>query len=667
MICQVTPDELLLADMLPAFCPPPQVDSWEWICEHGRMPNGVPFDGDKIPWCKGVCAAFDDPETREIDLQWGTRLGKTTISIQLMGKAAAVHPRPGLFTTSTQKLSERTVSNKIYPVLDAIHETAKQLPSMRFRKMTEIPLTGSPIYVAWSGSDTMLADLSAFYGFGNEVDKWSMIERASGDAGEGDALAQFFERFKEFYNYKIILECSPSTKANSRIEKRRLLGNNCRYEVPCPRCGGHQALRLGKEGEPGGIWWDRKPDGTSDPMIARNTARYVCLHCRYEIGNSERPKMMRRGVWVPEGCHVDKRGRVRGTPARGPRIWSSQLSSLYSLQLNWGDVAEKFIQDNKSTASLRTFQNCWLAETFEPFKTKSEPEQIGERLTVDLARGVIPKWATHLFAAVDRQETHWVYLIVACGPRQEEHVVAHGTLDTLAELESEVIRKTFEHEDGGEPMCPCLTVIDCGFQTKTIYEFCSKFKKTTHKVLPIKGANTDLAGEPYTRKIIGIDEGKSARTKKILIRKGFGLIRIRVNPFYYEPIIADQLEYLSPGEAGALTFHSECRNDLDFLRQLCNGAESEEPSKTDPDRHLWVKRWKSEANDYRDCKRYARCGMDYHFKRNWMNAENRQGPKQAASQRTVVESKEEPVRGRDRHRARERFRFSRQSERRRRR
>lgn len=655
MICEVPESEVLLGDLLPAFCPPPKIDSWEWICEHGRMPNGVPFDGDRIPWCKGVCAAWDDPETREIDLQWGTRLGKTTISIQLLGKSAAVAPRPGLFTTSTQRLSERTVANKIYKVLDAIHQTASQLPSSRFRKLTEIPLSSSPWYVAWSGSDTMLADLSAFYGLGNEVDKWSMIEKGSGEVGEGDALDQFFERFKEFYNYKLLLECSPSTKANSRIEKRRLLGNNCSYNVPCPKCGGHQALRLGKEGEPGGIWWDRTPDGESDPALARKTARYVCLHCRYEIPNSKRPLMMRRGVWVPEGCYADKRGRVRGTPVRGPRIWSSQLSSLYSLQLSWGDIAEKFLQTKGSTRSLRTFVNGWLAETYEPFKSKSEPEQVGERLTVDTPRCVIPRWATHVFAAVDRQEDHFVYMVVACGPREQEQIIDHGTLDTLAEVEKFVVRREFEHEDGEAPLCPALTVIDCGFQTKSIYEFCSKFKKTRHQVLPIKGANTDLGGEPWVRKIIGISEGKSARTKKRLIRSGFGLIRIRVNPFYYEPIIADQLEELKPGETGALTLHNECKHDVDLLRQLCNGAESEQPSKTDPDRHLWVKRWEGEPNDYRDCKRYARCGMDFYFKRRWSRVNERQGAKKAEKVRPAKAAEQQPQQGQ----MRERFRFDR--------
>jgi hypothetical protein len=61
-----------------------------------------------------------------------------------------------------------------------------------------------------------------------------------------------------------------------------------------------------------------------------------------------------------------------------------------------------------------------------------------------------------------------------------------------------------------------------------------------------------------------------------------------------------------------------------LLRDLCNGAESSEPSKTDPNRHLWVKRWENEPNDKRDAKKYARAAIDYRFKRNWRLAEKRQ-------------------------------------------
>lgn len=626
MICEVTPAESFLADLLPAFLPRPIEGTWDWINEHGRMPDGTPFDGDRIPWARGVCDAWDDPQTREIALQWGTRLGKTTLGLQIIAKSAATKPMPGLFATSTQSLAKRIVRNKIYPVLNAVWQTRNLLPDERWWTVEEVRLKNSPWAVAWSGSDTQLADLSAYYGYANEIDKWSMAEKLSGDAGEGDPLDQFMERFKEFADAKILFECSPSTKRHSRIEKKLLASNNCRYWVGCPKCGARQVLILGTANpESGGILFDREANGEMDPAVARDSARYVCRHCRYEIHDDQRPRMMRGGVWVPEGCSADKRGRIVGTPRRGSRLWGSQLSSLYSLQMRWGDIAEKFVQSVGNPRNLRMFVNGWLSETWEPYKSKNEPQQVGDRLTVGVATGSIPAWATWLFAAVDIQDDHYVWVAVACGPEERVHLVDHGTCATLDDIESEVIKRRFLHEDGGEPLWPATTLIDCGFRTKDVYSFCQRFRGTPHLVRPCKGANTDCAGEAYESKVIGVNESKnSARTKKLLVRAGRGLTRVRVNPFYYEPIIQEQLDQRQPGEDGSLSLHASARHDEDLLRQLCNGAESPEPSKSDPDRHLWVKRWDNEPNDFRDGLKYARCAMDVRFKLNWRMVEKRQ-------------------------------------------
>lgn len=625
MICELSPFQSFIAELSPALAPRAPLGSWDWICEYGRMPNGRAFDGDKIPWCRGVCEAWDSPETREIDLQWGTRLGKTTIGLQLMAKVAATKPMPGLFASSTQKLAQRTVRNKIYKVLESVEATRAQLPEPRWRSVEEIRLRDSIWAVAWSGSDTQLADLSAFYGYANEIDKWTMNEKMGGDAGEGDPLAQFEERFKEFPNAKLLFECSPSTSRYSRIEKKLLASNNCRYWVPCPKCGVHQVLRLGS-GEPGeaGIIFDRTRDGTVDPARARATARYACAHCRYEIYDEQRHAMMRRGEWAPEGCSVDKRGRVIGTPRRDARRWGGQLSSLYSLQLRWGDIAEEFANTIGNIGKLRMFKNGWLAETWEPHKIKNEPEEVGRRLATDVPPGVMPLWSTWLVASIDCQDDHFVYWVEAAGPEEREHLVAHGTAESLEWIEENVIRRKFEHQDGGDPLWPAVTLLDSGFRTADAYKFCQKFRGTPHRVMPCKGANTDCGGEAYEVKVIGINEGKNVRTKRALVAAGRGLTRIRVNPYYYEPIIQEQLDARGPDEPGAFSLNSEAATDLDLLRQLCNGAEASEPSKTDPDRHLWVKRWPSEPNDFRDTKKYARAALDWLFRRNWKRADVRQ-------------------------------------------
>src|SRR4051812_9422588 len=110
-----------------ALRPRPRVDSWEWINKHGRDSKGRLFDGEKMPWLKGVCGAWDDPNVRKIVLMWGTRLGKTLGSHELMACAMSNNPMPGIYATATDKLAKRTVREKIYKILEQVKQTRWQL------------------------------------------------------------------------------------------------------------------------------------------------------------------------------------------------------------------------------------------------------------------------------------------------------------------------------------------------------------------------------------------------------------------------------------------------------------------------------------------------------------------------------------------------------------
>lgn len=644
MICEVQQPAFLVPGVLAALRPRAKVRAWDWICKYGRMPSGTPFDGDRIPWSKGVCDAYDDPNTRSVTLMWGTRLGKTITALQLMACMMATNPMKGLFSQSTQSLVKRTVNERIYPMLEAIDATREQLPPENLRAWTRIALSNSSWNVTWSGSATQLADIDAFYGHAGEVDKWSFNEVLGGEGGEGDALDQWEERFKENPDHKKLFECSPTTKKKSRIYKKLLASNNCRFFVPCKKCQRRQVLKFGGKDvlETGGLLFDKLPDGRLDAGLARETARYVCQYCKQEIYDEDRFAMMRAGVWAPEGCFVDKRGRVQGNPVRSSRHWGGQLSSLYSLQMCWGDLAEKFVNSVGNPRSLQMFVNGWLAEVWDTARSQSEPEEVATRLATTVPRGIIPAWATWLFAAVDVQHDRFVFVVVACGPEEQIAIVDHGEVDTLAEIKASVIEKEFPHQDGGPPLSPAVVGIDCGFKTRDVYAFCQEYRKTAKIVVPVKGANTDCGGEPYEAVVIGLKEATNSRTKKVMRLAGRGLTRIRVSPFYYEPIIQQQLEEIPQGDFGSLSLNEQAANDADLVRQLCNAEESPEPSKMDPDRHLWVKRWENEPNDLRDALKYARCLMDWHFKRNWSKATRRQVQRVDVSRQAPTHKEAEP-------------------------
>ncbi|MCZ6655562.1 MAG: phage terminase large subunit family protein [Planctomycetota bacterium] len=625
-----TPDgqPIFSTDVWEVLKPRPEYRSWDWICSEGRTPEGEPFDPGMMPWAEGVCDAFDDPDNREIVLPWGTRLGKTMICLQLDCCVMVMNPGPGLFATSREKLAVRVVSEKFYKMFAAIPILNRQMRPDNRRSVHKIVLDDSTWAVAWSGSQSMLADWSAKYGHASEVDKWDRSQTKGGESFEGDTLAQWDERFKDQTEHKKLIESSPTLKGKSRIEARYETSNQCLYEPPCPHCGHHQPLTMGGRSVPHGLKWDSLKDGTMDAELARETARYVCRQCQKDIHDEHRFRMMSDGIWVPKGCAA-KDGKVTGKPHRSIRVWGGRLSSLYSLQLRWGDIAGKFCEVRNKPPLLQMFVNGWLAEVWERFTKKSDPQEVGDRLETSAQRGVIPSAATWLFGAVDVQADHFVWTAVAVAQGERIYLVDWGFLDTWGEVQAHLIDKEFPFEgDHVEPMMPCVVGVDSGdgLRTKEVYSFCREHSRTGRQVLPCKGANTNCGGKPWVDTLVAGEGVRQGAVKLAALRGTRGLTLVRVNPFYWEPVIEKALS-LHPGDEGSLSIPAGAHDDEELLWQLCNGVQTNTPSKMDPDKLIWEKRWDDRANDYRDTLKYALCLMDRKFRGDWSRARQRQNAK----------------------------------------
>ena len=84
------------------------------------------------------------------------------------------------------------------------------------------------------------------------------VDRFPPSAGtEGDPVKLAVKRSTTFWNRKVILTSTPTTKGASRIEAAWEESDQRVYEVPCPVCGGYQALAVGagqvgegRQGEP---------------------------------------------------------------------------------------------------------------------------------------------------------------------------------------------------------------------------------------------------------------------------------------------------------------------------------------------------------------------------------------------------------------------------------
>lgn len=602
-----------------AFTPRESLCMLDWCRLNVVTDQGRPYDHAAYPHLGapgGPCDAYDDPKVRTLSFQFATRLGKTFFGQCATLKTADCDPAPQMLVSSNEKLAKEVMSRTYAMIHRRDRLNRKLLKKPVDQRQDLIEFRECRVYAAWARSAATLADKNIKVGHANELDDWEHRSTSR----DGDPQKLFSDRFKDFQSVrKIVFESVPKVKGRSRIEALRLAGTNCRYEVPCPACKRYQKLDWSR------ITWEKDPSGKQNPALAKETAAYRCQHCETMLHDHTRAWMIRRGVWVPEGCMAIDAEALRvaehelqrevgtprayvwrgwrgaswitGTPIRDGEDASYQLGSQYALSLRWGDLAKEFVTSCKKPQLLRNTINQWMGETWEASQSQTDPEKVGARLRTELKRGIVPEWGVFLTFQADRQAADGGYIpwsVMAHGTQERSHVVDYGIARTLDEAYTQHIRQQYQHADGGNTLAPAISVVDSGFDTKNTYDFCAAHAD----VFPCKGSSTSMGGQPY--RIVRL-EGGATRTG------ADGQTLIHVDTDFWETDLQHRLEDLRPGDEGCLSLCYEAACDQEFLEQLCNGQMAEVHDSRGNAKLLWVKKEESAPNDFRDGVRYGLC------------------------------------------------------------
>lgn len=557
----------------------------------GTETAGQPFSLAAFPHSDGPLNSFFDPTVRRIVLQWGTRLGKTTLCLSLAAYVAATNPRNMMFSSPDKAASGKVVGSRLYPILESTDGVKDQLLPAHRRSVLQVKLAACRIFVGWSGSASSLADVGAAYGIGNEIDKWD-----SNASTEADPLDLFLNRFKGFPYHKIILESTPTIHGQSRVESALLKSNQHQRYVPCPHCGEFQILRKGDREGPGGFKGWQNGKGETDPDYASQNCWYQCEMCELRIENHHRKPMLRKGVWVPNGCRINVHREILGTAdkAGADSHGFGPLPSWYALTETWGAFARQWLQAQGQPRKLQDVVNSYMAETWKVKKSKSTEDEIAARITGTHRRGLIPAGVLFIVIAIDRQWADGGFVkwaAVGHGLEDQAWLVDWGIDTTLEALWHSVIRRTFPRSDQQPGLTPVLTAVDSGWDPKTTYEFVN-----THPgVIAVKGAGTDLGGLPYRN--VTLDNGTVGG-------KGQPLTHIATD--FWETNLQYRMDERLPGESGSLTLCAEAGADRKLLKELCNATLSDKLDSRGNAKMQWVKK-DDGPNDWRDAIRYGLC------------------------------------------------------------
>lgn len=604
-----------------AFRPRADVRMLDWCVDNVVTDEGRAYDHAAYPHLGapgGPFDHYDDPHCRTVALQWATRLGKTFSGQCFLVKTAACDPAPMIFASAAESLLKRSLA-RCYQMIRKRPQLRDLLKyqSENKQKQDLIEFNECQIAGAWARSTTSLADMNRKIGHAGEIDKWEHLSTSK----ESDPQKLFDDRFKDLQHVrKVTYESTPAFKNSSRVERLRLAGSNCSFYVPCPHCKKYQTLEFGDGKEPGGMRFGRDQSGRHDETIAKATAYYECRHCGKKCGNDHRSWMMRRGVWAPDGCGIKDKTALRmtekllrdrsgyrwqgwkqakwisGTPLRDGEAFSSQLSSLYALSLDWGDIAKEFVGTRGKPHLFRNFIQQWLAQTWDVRENQQTWEQLHQRMVIDVPQGVVPLGFSLVTMGIDKQKDHYVYDVEAWAEGQASHTVAYGTCESIEELEN-VLRTRWSHQDGGDAVPLKLALIDSGYRPADVFALVRACKKKRIPLMACRGSSTALTSY-YQKKKNGPKTSAP------------GMWVVWVDTNSTQDRLEQQLHSLKPEDPGGASLYSASAGEhQDYLEQLLNDAAFSDLDGKNNVRENWQRIDEDTPNDYRDAKRYAFVAM----------------------------------------------------------
>lgn len=404
--------------------PAPPLDTVSWCERELRLPAETsaapgPFDLSSRPFWREPLALMDDPDVRSITIMGGAQdLGKTVLLEAMALSRAKCDPAPSMLAGPDQD-AMRELRDKVYGMGEASPAIAPLLPAERLRNDRWIDLGTMLLYLAYSGSAQRLRARACKNVFCTEIDVWHHDPRLGSPA----RLIQ--ARTKAFLECKIVYESTP-TDDGSEIAAFYYRGDQRRFVVPCPTCNHFQELRFfphtrGRFAGRGGVAGLQDQHGAWLTAEQARAAAYYLGECGCRIRSERKAEMVADGLWCPKGQTV-KSGKLAGTPARGPRNSSYQLSSLYASNQSFGDVAEAYLE-HREAHQLRAFWNNWLGLPDRAASKVPDWKSLGQKLAFQHRRGTVPADAYFLTSAADVQADRTRSAVRAWGDKRSSWLV----------------------------------------------------------------------------------------------------------------------------------------------------------------------------------------------------------------------------------------------------
>jgi len=460
----------------------PDPSMWvdEWADEYMRIPRdtGAAEPGKyrtvRTPYAREPmrCLSPAHPCKRVVTMV-ASQLMKTQIALNWIG--ALIHMVPSNILTLLPSLGlAKRVSSRIGKTIKATPVLRERVAASRSRDsrntMDTKEFEGGSLFVTTAGSAANLAELSARYVYGDEIDRWEVDVGEEGDPIElAETRGSTFGRNAKFY-----FSSSPTIKGASRIDDLFEGSDQRYYYVPCPTCGHMQTLE-----------WERLHYSQDFSVV-----HYECAgpECDVLIEEHHKGDMLARGEWR---AHAKGDGETVGF----------HLNALYSPLgwTGWKSLAKQFEKAKKAQAKgdlepMQVFYNTRLAKVWDSAQEQTKASVLIERARREgFSLGAMPAAVMMITGAVDVQADRLEFMAMGWGVGMERWVIDHRVIAgdpsderTWAVLD-ELLKERYRHPCGVGLGILAVAVDSGGHHTDEVYQFCRV--RRWRNIFAIKGAS----------------------------------------------------------------------------------------------------------------------------------------------------------------------------------
>lgn len=458
----------IIADLMR---PPRDVLPAQWAAENLIVPDG-PRAGEK--WSPDLTPYVVEPlnnsgpqsPVNKWVIKKSAQTGFTVMAIAIVGSSIDTDPAGGIILVQpTDGALSDFIADKLGP---AIEQTAAL--KAKVRPQVSRSGEGSTTYLKkYPGGSLALAIANSTADLRSKTKRKAVKDEASeypADLdGQGSPHAMIEARYEAFLDtadWKEANISTPTVKGACYIDEQYHLGDQRRWNVPCPHCNEKFVFEFG-------------PNFKFNEKFPFN-AHYIAPCCGSVIEAHEKKELVKKGEWIAEA------------PAPG-KFPSYHIDALSSPFVPWDKIAERWIAAQSDPAKLKAFFNLVLGQAYEMRGDAPDHKRLMERRE-NYPQGRIPPRGLILTMACDVQMRGIYAEVIAWAPNRESWVIFATALEgdttdanggaflKLAELYNREWPDAF----GGKRRVDGCAV-DSGFRTHIVYDWC----RSRHNAYAVDG------------------------------------------------------------------------------------------------------------------------------------------------------------------------------------